>query len=164
MDSQPSFRDQATLLRMLAHKAVVPAMSNSPEAPLAVLLGSRPEIGTTTLCLNIATSMATLGKRVVLVDLDMQSTGLSRATGKQARIGVSDLIQQNHNLHEVLVAGPTGTLILPTKMESTTEINYGRKSLVRFGRTICSRLFGPKRSSHARLCKNKTASPRSTQT
>ncbi|PHR95690.1 MAG: hypothetical protein COA78_29710 [Blastopirellula sp.] len=136
METQSSYRDQATLLRMLAHKAVVPAMESSPAAPMAVLLGAKPEIGTTTLCLNIATSMATQGKRVVVLDLDIHSTGMAQATGKQAQISISDLIQQKHDLHEVLIAGPAGTLILPTKTESAAEFTFGHQTLVRFGQQL----------------------------
>ncbi|WP_040351641.1 MinD/ParA family ATP-binding protein [Blastopirellula marina] len=110
------FPDQASLLRMLARQNSNSAIT--PNVPLAVIYGAERRAGVTTLCLNVGAVIAESGRRVVIVDLDFESDGLAQLCGQGAVASISDLANSRVDLHESLLPGAHGALLLPTHAET----------------------------------------------
>lgn len=116
MSIDPSFpRDQATLLRMLAKRAMIGGTPAFAKAKTFVLLGGSAQVGTTTLCHNLACAMGLAGQRVAAVDLNAANRGLAHLTGRTPQISIDELLSGKLDLHEYLVPGLAASLLLPTE-------------------------------------------------
>jgi len=79
-----------------------------------VLAGGKGGVGTTTLAVNLAIALAHDGRRVVLVDADLDSAD----AGTLCRLDepsstVADILSGRLSVHEALERGPAGIQILP---------------------------------------------------
>ena len=104
--------DQADILRHLVAgvmRSNAPAHHSSP--PLIAIAGAKGGVGVTTVAVNVATSLATLGQRVALVDVDFCRADVALYCGLSARYTTGDLLRGSRELHEILVAGPGGVQI-----------------------------------------------------
>lgn len=116
MSFEPSFpRDQATLLRMLAKRAMIGGTPAFAKAKTFVLFGGSRQVGTTTLCHNLACAMALAGQRVAAVDLNASNRGLAQLTGRTPQVSIEELLSGKLDLHEYLVPGLAASLLLPTE-------------------------------------------------
>ncbi|PQO34598.1 hypothetical protein DTL21_13890 [Bremerella cremea] len=116
MSFEPSFpRDQATLLRMLAKRAMIGGTPAFAKAKTFVLFGGSKQVGTTTLCHNLACAMALSGQRVAAVDLNAFNLGLAHLTGRTPQVSIEELLSGKLDLHEYLVPGLAASLLLPTE-------------------------------------------------
>lgn len=121
MPFEPSFpRDQATLLRMLAKRAMIGGTPAFAKAKTVVLFGGSSEVGTTTLCHNLACAMGLAGQRVAAVDLNTANVGLAQLTGRTPHVSVDELLTGRLDLHEYLVPGLAASLLLPTDASKGT--------------------------------------------
>ncbi len=115
MSLEPSFpRDQATLLRMLAKRALMGGSAAFPEAKICVLFGGTHQVGTTTLCHNLACALGLAGNRVAAIDLNPANRGLAEQSGRTPQVSIDELVSSCHDLHEYLVPGVAASLLLPT--------------------------------------------------
>ena len=107
-------RDQAEQLRSLVLRSARDNM-NPPAPPpqLVVLTGGKGGVGTTTLSVNLAVAMAQQGRRVILVDADLQRADVASLCGLNERFTIADVLSARVNIHEVLDRGPGGIQILP---------------------------------------------------
>ena len=72
-------------------------------APKIVLISSSvPGEGKTTLAVSLAAYMASLGRRVLLIDLDFRHSTILRELGGTTQYGVMDLLDHNRPSHEVI--------------------------------------------------------------
>jgi capsular exopolysaccharide synthesis family protein len=83
------------------------------ERPTVIVTSARAGEGKTATTVNLATSMAMAGRRVVLVDLDLRHADLHRWLGCHNEFGVSDAILDQRSPTECLQyvevgEGPTG--------------------------------------------------------
>ena len=86
------------------------------EAPLRALavISCQPKEGKTTVAMNLAASLAALGKRTVLVDGDLLQPRVHRILDVSNRLGLSSLLEERSSLDDVLRPGPIERLtILP---------------------------------------------------
>ena len=78
------------------------------------VISSQPGEGKTVVAINVATALAALGKRTVLVDGDLRRPQLHRTLNLPNRLGLSSVLQDHACLNEVLLPGPTERLtVLP---------------------------------------------------
>jgi capsular exopolysaccharide synthesis family protein len=71
--------------------------------------------GKTTLAVNLALSLAALGRRTILVEGDMRNPEMSRSLCPQAKAGVIEVATGQAGFeHALLVDRPTGLVVLPS--------------------------------------------------
>lgn len=86
------------------------------EAPLRALavISCQPKEGKTTIAINLAASMAALGKHTILVDSDLLQPRVHRILDVSNRAGISSILQNQANLDEAILPGPIDRLsVLP---------------------------------------------------
>ncbi|HEX4147850.1 MAG TPA: P-loop NTPase [Pirellulales bacterium] len=106
--------DQANDLRNLVLRSA--RSSPAPAAPpkLVVVAGGKGGVGTTTIAVNLAIALARDGRRVVLVDADLDGAD----AGTLCRLDepsstVADVLSGRLSVHEALERGPAGIQVLP---------------------------------------------------
>ncbi len=106
-------RDQATDLRKLVLQSMRESSAKATPAPrLVAMSGAQDGVGVTTLAINLSIALAIQGARVVLVDADQQRLEVAVQLGL-IEAQRPDLISSRVDIHEVLVRGPAGVLVLP---------------------------------------------------
>lgn len=106
--------DQADELRQLVLRSSVGARAAAtPPPPLIAVSGGRPAAGATTVAVNLGISLAGIGRRVVLVDVDLAHPDATRLCGVSAEGTVLDILAGRRTVHEVLQPGPGGIQLLP---------------------------------------------------
>lgn len=93
------------------------------ETPLRAIaaISCQPKEGKTTVAINLAASLAALGKRTVLVDGDLLRPRVHRILDISNRLGLSSILQRQATLEEALRPGPTDRLsVLPAGPPSVT--------------------------------------------
>jgi capsular exopolysaccharide synthesis family protein len=86
-----------------------------------LVTSSQPEEGKTSVSLNLACSLAQLGRQVLVVDADMRRPNCARQLGVQTETGLTDYLQGMSDLDQVIVS---------TKIEGLSLVPAGRSSLV----------------------------------
>ena len=106
--------DQADQLRLLARETARSAASHgAPPPALLAIAGGKGGVGVSTLCVNVAVSLARYGHRTLLVDAQLQRGDIAPLCGLVDGHTLADVIASRRDLHEVLQAGPCGMLVLP---------------------------------------------------
>lgn len=106
-------RDQADDLRHLAQRAQrQPTAGALPPRFLAVSSG-KGGVGTSTVAVNLAVALGLAGHRVVLVDADPNRADVSALCGLVPPAGIAELLDERRDIHEVVVGGPAGILVVP---------------------------------------------------
>ncbi len=85
-----------------------------------LLTSAQPQEGKTTLSLNLACSLAQLGRRVLLIDADMRRPDCARQLGLEPSNGLSEFLRGKAELDEVIQPTAIAGLSLLPSGESTT--------------------------------------------
>jgi tyrosine-protein kinase len=93
-----SFR---TLRTMLAAQRREDGKSRS-----ILVTGPSPSEGKTTTAINLASSLALAGNRVILIEADFRRPTVGEALGVRARVGIGDVLLGNVALEDALVLAP----------------------------------------------------------
>lgn len=65
-----------------------------------VVTSSVPDEGKTTLCIDLARSLASSSSRVVLIDLDLRNPSIKNITGQENNIGITNIIMKKATLSD----------------------------------------------------------------
>ena len=107
----PSHEYHRVPLSSLTPPAVVPP-TLAPVRTLAVT-GGKGGVGKTNLSVNLATALAALGKRTLLLDADLGLANVDVLLGLTPRHTIADLVSGRCELQDVLIEGPDGLLVVP---------------------------------------------------
>jgi succinoglycan biosynthesis transport protein ExoP len=96
-----------------------------------------PNEGKSTVSKNLASLLAHLGARTVLIDGDLRNPGLSRAIAGRAEAGILDAIRGDRSVHDLLLSEHgSGLLFLPAvfkrRVQHTSEVlsSLGMRNLL----------------------------------
>lgn len=129
--------DQASRLRSLALRTLRPApASHSVSTRTIVVSSGERRLGGTTLAVHLSTCLARQGQRVVLVDADLETAGASLLCRVHLAPGLTDVLAERRNIHEVLQRGPAGIQILAGSQTVTERTLLTDKSAERLMRQL----------------------------
>ena len=96
--------DQAAGLRQMVEP--------TPVRVIAVT-GGKGGVGKTNISVNLAVSMAEIGRRVMLLDADLGLANIDVVLGLHTEYDLSHVLRGERSLHEVLLDGPSGIKVVP---------------------------------------------------
>jgi flagellar biosynthesis protein FlhG len=82
-------------------------------AKLIAITSGKGGVGKTNFILNLAIAMSIRGKKVLLIDADMNLANIDVLLGISPKYTLSDLLDDTITIDELLVEGPRGVKILP---------------------------------------------------
>lgn len=113
--------DQANQLRALVRESAQNnAHTGFPLPRKLVVSGGKGGVGSTTVALNLAVALAQQGRRIVLVDGDIERPDMASLCRLDVRDTINDVLTARRTVHEVLHRGPVGIQILPGCWSPTT--------------------------------------------
>jgi flagellar biosynthesis protein FlhG len=138
--------DQAEELRSLMLKSAVETSPDSSKVPrLVVLTGGKGGVGTSTLAVNLAASLARQGRRIILVDADARcgdilSLCLAEKT-VPAECGGDDStpvakLETPADVQKSIIHGPAGLMLLTAPWARGVAQEWSSASLDRFARQL----------------------------
>jgi MinD-like ATPase involved in chromosome partitioning or flagellar assembly len=122
--------DQAYELRELIKSAEPPvALPFLARPAMIAVTGARTGVGATTVAVNLAAVLADRGERVVVVDAAQRHANIADVAGIKGRIkhALPDVVGGVCCAADALVAGPAGTLFLPSG-GAGNEADFSRQS------------------------------------
>jgi flagellar biosynthesis protein FlhG len=106
--------DQASELRQLVRQDAAHVRPAPDDAPHVIAVASgKGGVGTTTVAVNLAATLVRLGRRVLLVDADLDSASVARHCGIDAELGIAEVLRGSRSVHEVLCRAAGGMQVLP---------------------------------------------------
>lgn len=105
LDSHNAFVDQASGLRQ---------MSQVKPVRVIAVTGAKGGVGKTNISVNLATSLARMGKNVMLMDADLGLANVDVMLGLHASYDLRHVISGERSLEEILIQGPGGVQIVPS--------------------------------------------------
>jgi capsular exopolysaccharide synthesis family protein len=86
-------------------RGTVTASRRGDTARVLLVTGSSPSEGKTTTAINLAASLASTGRRVILIEADLRRPAISRALGVEVRRGVVSVLIESIGLEDGLIEG-----------------------------------------------------------
>ena len=124
--------DQADSLRQLVRKTVQEHPALEPGVPMWVLSGGKPGVGTSTVSLQLALELASLGKRAVLVDANPSQPDLTRRYVESPSGSLSDVLSGKRSIAEVLTPISDHVRFLPGHWDPNSPPELHRVAVKRF--------------------------------
>lgn len=88
-------------------------MSNVNPVRVIAVSGGKGGIGKTNVSVNLSIALAKLGRRVVLMDADLGLANVDVLLGLETHKNLSDVLQGECSLMDIMVEGPEGVKIVP---------------------------------------------------
>lgn len=88
-------------------------MVNPAPVRVIAVTGGKGGVGKTNVSVNLAVSLADLGKRVMLLDADLGLANIDVMLGLHPEYDLSHVLSGERNLEEVIVEGPSGIKVVP---------------------------------------------------
>jgi flagellar biosynthesis protein FlhG len=104
--------DQANILRQLVRQDAA-SRPGGGKARLVVVAAGKGGVGTTTVAVNLALTLARGGRGCLLVDGNRRSADATTLCNLDARFGISQVVAGWRNVEETLLDGPGGIQVLP---------------------------------------------------
>lgn len=99
-------------------------MSNHPVQVIAVT-GGKGGIGKTNVSVNLSLALASLGRRVVLMDADLGLANVDVQLGLRPQATLADVLSGERELRDVMIQGPGGIRIVPAASGAADMVNLG---------------------------------------
>lgn len=95
--------------------ANAPLASPAPLTPVRsiAVTGGKGGVGKTNLSVNLAASLALLGKRTLLLDADLGLANVDVLLGLSPQNTLADLVSGRCELDDIILEGPAGMLVVP---------------------------------------------------
>ena len=110
--SQPS-NDQAKTLRDISSADNTYAADVSQTTNVYAITSGKGGVGKTAVVANLAYTLASMGKRVLILDADLGLANIDVVFGLSPLYNLNHFFSGEHELQDVLVDGPHGIKILP---------------------------------------------------
>ncbi|BHH83388.1 MinD/ParA family protein [Desulforhopalus sp. 52FAK] len=111
--SQPA-NDQAHTLRGLSSIDISPASTNSTQTTNVYSITSgKGGVGKTAVVANLAYNLASMGKRVLILDADLGLANIDVVFGLSPQYNLNHFFSGEYELQDIMVEGPHGIQILP---------------------------------------------------
>jgi flagellar biosynthesis protein FlhG len=105
--------DQADELRHLVRLGAMHAPPQGPPPRWILVAGGKPNVGATTLAVNLSVALCGQGQQIVLVDADLDRSGVASLCEVAERSSIVDVLAGERTIHEILQRGPGGVQIVP---------------------------------------------------
>lgn len=102
-------------------------------AKLITITSGKGGVGKSNFILNLSIALSIKGKRVLLIDADMNLSNIDVLLGVYPEYAFADLVNGNAKLEELLITGPKGIKILPAAsgdLEVLHNTEYYQKELI----------------------------------
>ena len=125
--------DQAAQLRRLAIGARQLLASRDSNQPPRILVvsGGKAGLGSTTLAVNLAVTLAAHGLRIVLIDADLYRADVAAHCGVSESPALADVLLARRNIHEALQRGPGGIQVLAGTQTAEARNACSERALAR---------------------------------
>src|ERR1700753_2626073 len=88
-------------------------LTNPGPVQVIAVTGGKGVVGTTSVSVNLATSLASAGKRVMLLDGDLGLANVDVFLGLSPRYTMAHVLTGERTLDEILVTAPQGFQVVP---------------------------------------------------
>ena len=116
MSDSPLFQrrssDQAHDLRLLAAERRGGDRRVSESTRVIAVTSGKGGVGKTSLTVNLAVSLAKLGKRVIILDCDLGTANVDVMLGMHPRYNLQHVLSRQRRLEEVMSVGPHGVSVI----------------------------------------------------
>ncbi len=86
------------------------------------VISALPKEGKSTVAKNLASLLAHLGARALLIDADLRNPGLTRGLARQAEAGILEAIQGDRPVRDLLLSEPdSGLFVLPAVIKKSVQ-------------------------------------------
>ena len=116
MSDSPLFQrrsnDQAHDLRLLAAERRGGERRLSESTRVIAITSGKGGVGKTSLTVNLAVTLAKLGKRVIILDCDLGTANVDVMLGMHPRYNLQHVLSRQRRLDEVMSVGPHGVCVI----------------------------------------------------
>lgn len=100
-------------------------MSRSHPVQVIAVTGGKGGVGKSNISVNLAISLAEIGRRVVVLDADLGLANIDVLLGLTANRNLQDVLDGECSLKDVLVEGPGGIRIVPASSGTQRMVQLG---------------------------------------
>lgn len=123
--------DQATQLRN-----IIKHNQQSPIARVITVTSGKGGVGKTSISVNLALELQSLGKKVIILDADFGLANIEIMLGIRPKYNLADLIYGDKSLKEIITYGPKGIGFLSGGSGIQELVNLSKEQILTFTRTL----------------------------
>lgn len=129
MNNETLLHDQAATLRNLTRETLQQPPQTAKSARVMAITGGKGGVGKTSVTSNLAYSLASFGKKVLIIDADLGLANIDIAFGVTPKFNLNHFFQGKKTLNEILIEANEGVYILPagSGVQSATTLSTADK-------------------------------------